>query len=273
MPFCEVNKASIYYEAIGEGIPMVMIHGFGIDHRLMKGCMEPIFDENSGVRRIYFDLPGMGKTKDYGEIQHADDMLETVLDFIQKMIPNHPFLLAGESYGGYLARGVIAKQPEHIGGLALLCPVIKPKKQERALPTKTILHRDDDLMNRLTEKEKQAFRSESVVLDEQNWNRFRDEIYKGLNIADEGFLGKIVQNYSLSFDVDEGIFDKPSVFILGKQDSTVGYKDAFQLLDHYPRASFAVLDRAGHYLQIEQAGLFNNLMGEWLDRAMNEWVF
>lgn len=36
---------------------------------------------------------------------------------------------------------------------------------------------------------------------------------------------------------------------------------------HYPRASFAVLDRAGHSLHLEQRGLFEALVGEWLDRV------
>lgn len=34
-----------------------------LDHRLMSGCMEPIFTKREGWRRIYIDLPGMGVTK------------------------------------------------------------------------------------------------------------------------------------------------------------------------------------------------------------------
>jgi hypothetical protein len=40
-----------------------------------------------------------------------------------------------------------------------------------------------------------------------------------------------------------------------------------RLLEHYPRATFAVLDRAGHGLPHEQVGLLTALMGEWLDRV------
>jgi hypothetical protein len=39
------------------------------------------------------------------------------------------------------------------------------------------------------------------------------------------------------------------------------------LLDNYPRASFAVLDRAGHALAVEQKPLFRALVNEWLDRV------
>ncbi len=41
--------------------------------------------------------------------------------------------------------------------------------------------------------------------------------------------------------------------------------------DHnYPRATFAVLDTAGHNLQIEQPQVFNALASEWLDRLQLE---
>lgn len=43
MPYCKVRQAEIYYEEISEGKPILMIHGCTPDHRLMSGCMEPIF--------------------------------------------------------------------------------------------------------------------------------------------------------------------------------------------------------------------------------------
>jgi pimeloyl-ACP methyl ester carboxylesterase len=55
--------------------------------------------------------------------------------------------------------------------------------------------------------------------------------------------------------------------VLGRQDDHVGYRDQWDLLEHYPRASFAVLDRAGHNLQQEQPVLFEALVEEWLDRV------
>ncbi|MFX1513286.1 MAG: alpha/beta fold hydrolase, partial [Promethearchaeota archaeon] len=61
--YCKTEYVDIYYEIIGERKPVVIIHGFHPDHGSMKGCMEPVFSKRSGWKRIYFDLPGMGKTK------------------------------------------------------------------------------------------------------------------------------------------------------------------------------------------------------------------
>ena len=62
-------------------------------------------------------------------------------------------------------------------------------------------------------------------------------------------------------------FNRPSLFIAGRQDSMAGYSDLWRIYDNYPRATLAVLDRAGHGLMAEQAHLFEALVHEWLDRV------
>jgi len=268
MPFCKVNNANIYYEDIGTGTPIIMLHGYSPDHRLMSGCMEPIFKERNGWRRIYIDLPGMGQTKDYEQISNSDEMLEAVLNLIEILIPNQPYLIAGESYGGYLTRGIIKKQKERVLGAAFICPMILPKKEDRILPEHTIVYSDTEFLTKLTKEEVENFSSNQVILDEYNWKRYSNEVFAGCKIADQEFLTKVQEGYGFSFSLDNVVFDKPSVFLLGKQDSVVGYKNAFEILDYFQRATFAVLDRAGHNLQIEQSNLFNSHINEWLDRVI-----
>jgi pimeloyl-ACP methyl ester carboxylesterase len=57
------------------------------------------------------------------------------------------------------------------------------------------------------------------------------------------------------------------VVIAGRQDHVTGYRDAWRILENYPRGTFTVLDRAGHNVHIEQNQLFQALVGEWLDRV------
>ncbi len=58
------------------------------------------------------------------------------------------------------------------------------------------------------------------------------------------------------------------MIVVGRQDNVVGYKDTLTLLDSYPRATFAVLDRAAHNPQIEQIQLVHALFSEWLERII-----
>ncbi|MBH0166744.1 alpha/beta hydrolase [Fictibacillus sp. 7GRE50] len=266
MSYCQVQKANIYYEEYGNGTPIVMIHGFSPDHRLMKSCMEPIFQEREGYRRIYIDLPGMGQTKDYDSIQNSDEMLEAVIQFIDTLLPDQSFLLAGQSYGGYIIRGIIAKMPERVIGAALICPMIIPNHSDRTLPEQMNIEVDNEFLATLTVEEREDFKGIHVKLDEYTWKRYREEVVVGLKNADPAFLEKISGAYGYTFKIDQEVFEKPCVFITGRQDHVTGYKDVYDILDKYPRATFSVLDVAGHNLQIEQSQLLDVHISGWLDR-------
>src|SRR5579859_3058233 len=128
---CMVQGVPVYYESCGSGLPIIMLHGYTPDHRVMKGCMEPFFVQRPGWQRIYLDLPGMGRTPGSEQIQSTDDMLEVVIDFIDAVIPGRPFLVAGTSYGGYLSRGVLQRKCDRVAGMALICPVILADRSRR----------------------------------------------------------------------------------------------------------------------------------------------
>ena len=267
---CKIKDISINYEIIGEGKPIIMIHGYYVDHRLMAGCMEPIFNAKEGYKRIYLDLPGMGKSESAEWIKSADDLLDIVISFIDKIIPNENFLLAGQSYGGYLSRGIMYKMADRIDGSLLICPVIIADYNKRNRPEHVILIKDNELLSKLPTEEAEHFNSQFVVQNEKNYERRKNELMPGVEAADYDFLRNLQLNgYSFSFDVDKvnKKINKPVLMLLGKQDSTAGYKDVWSILDNFPRATFAVLDRAGHSLQIEQEGLFNSLINEWLIRV------
>jgi pimeloyl-ACP methyl ester carboxylesterase len=269
---CLIRNVRICYEIYGEGTPILMIHGWGPDHRLMKGCMEPIFQTmDKAWKRIYFDLPGMGKTKGETWITGSDQMLDIVLDFINAVISNQHFIVAGESYGGYLARGIINKRPFVVDGLLLICPLAVPEKENGA--QFQVFEKDDTLLSSLTEEERKYFEEINVLQNKRVWVRFKEEILSGLKIADYSFLKNYLgQHVPFSFDVDalEKPYMKPTLMLTGRQDFVVGYRDLWQIIEMYPRASFVLLDRAGHNLPIEQDILFAETVKNWLNRVTAE---
>ena len=267
---CKLENVNIYYEIYGEGYPILMIHGRPVDHRIMKGCMEPIFKTRNNYKRIYFDLPGMGRTKSEKWIKSTDDFLKVTIDFVEKIIPNQNFIIVSESYGSYLARGLLNKKQNLIDGVLFLVPLIIPNMSERNLPNPNILKEDANLLSNLNPFESEIFKDVSTVLTQRVWERANEEGMSGIKIADTEFVNETcTSGYAFSIDVDKEIkeFNKPTLFLLGRQDSVVGYQDAWNIIENYPRATFAVLDLAGHILQIEQESLFNALVNEWLDRV------
>jgi len=266
---CKLENITIHYEMYGEGKPMLLLHGRPLDHRCISGCMEPIFRNRKGWLRIYPDLPGMGKTQGVDWITTEDQVLEVVLNFIDKVIPGQNFALAGLSYGGYLARGVIHHRPKAVDGLLLIVPSITYDRTKRSIPAKVTLLEDPALIEQLDPSEAEGFEYVAVIQNQRVWERHRDDILAGYQLCDEKFLAQFRDDSAFSFDVDKLAepFDKATLILAGRQDHFVGYRNQWDILENHPRATFVVLDRAGHMLYIEQEDLFNALVNEWLDRV------
>lgn len=256
----------------GDGLPVLALHGWTADHRLMLGCLEPVFAGRPGYRRIYPDLPGMGRSPAPLSIASADDVLAAVLDLVDAVLGDEPFLVVGESYGGYLGRAVTRARADQVRGLALICPVgAVVDRARRTLPPRQVLRHDPSAAEGLDDRTAAAFAEMAVVESADGAARFRDEIMAGIDVADPEAIARIEQRWELSVVPESGpAFTRPTVILTGRQDQQVGYADQFALLPHYPRATFAVLDIAGHNLQLDQPALFATLIGDWLDRVAHE---
>lgn len=138
---CLVNGVPLHYEDIGEGRPLLMLHGWPSDRRLMTYHMEPIFESRDGWRRLHPDLPGMGETPGSEDIVCNDDVLEIVLGLLVAVVPGERFAIAGTSYGGYLARAVIHRRLSQIDGALLWAPAVR-FDDVRQLPLHQVLVRD-----------------------------------------------------------------------------------------------------------------------------------
>jgi pimeloyl-ACP methyl ester carboxylesterase len=201
-------------------------------------------------------------------------MLEALLAFIDCLLPEQRFALGGMSAGAYLARGVLCHRASWIDGLLLTAPVIVAADARRTVPPPVTIARDPALLAQLGQEE-QASLEPAVVQGRRVLDALRRDYVPASEVANEELLMAIRQDalrYGFSFDVDAlpQPFPGPTLILTGRQDASVGYQDAWGILDNYPRATFVVLDRAGHLLAVDQQRLVHALIGEWLDRV-EEW--
>jgi pimeloyl-ACP methyl ester carboxylesterase len=265
---CQLGKFKMYYEETGAGKPLLILHGLPLDHRSVANDMEPVFANRSGWRRLYPDLPGMGKTRAAEWITNQDQVLDLLIEFLDTVIPGERLVVAGASYGGYLARGLVHRRGSQIDGLLLYVPLIEKDPAELNLPQPVVIHEDPEFLAALKPDE-QILREITVAQSMDLLDDFRQVIGPAFEISDQVFVERLEQNFNFSFDVDSlpAPFPAPTLILTGRHDNWVGYREAYRLLDNYPRASFAVLDRAGHSLASEQKTLFRALVNEWLDRV------
>jgi pimeloyl-ACP methyl ester carboxylesterase len=273
---CELKGLPIHYELFGEGRPIIMLHGWGVDHRHMLSTMEPLFEKRHGWKRIYLDLPGHGKTPGKDWITSQDGFLDVVLDFIDAVIPGQRFVVAGASAGAYLARGVVHHRMDSLDGLLLEVPLISAYVAMRHVPSPVTLVADPALVSTLSLDDAEGYFPFAVVQSQKVADFVHTNYTAAGEAGDQAFQAKIREhdeNYAFSFDVDAlpKPCPAPTLIVTGRQDSITGYRDAWEILENYPRATFAVLDRSGHFVETEQEDLFHALAGEWLDRV-NEYA-
>jgi pimeloyl-ACP methyl ester carboxylesterase len=265
---CDISGRALFYETYGTGRPIVILSGRPSDHRSMVRFMEPLFAPRAGWLRLYPDWPGTGRSP-AGDLPATHDaLLDMILAFIDQIIPGQRFVLAGLSYGGYLARGAVYHRAAAIDGLLLCAPLVKTPPAQAQLPPPTPLVRDPPLLAQLEPGEARII-EELVVVQSPAVVAAAREVLAEVGIADHPFMAQLEAASPLSFAVDAppAPFAGPTLIRTARQDNVCGYRDAWELLDHYPRATFAVLDRAGHWVDIEQAGLCHTLMREWLERV------
>ncbi len=273
----------------GGGRPLVIVHGWQLSGAIERADFEPAFEGVDGWKRIYPDLPGMGESTSaeaMGKIDNIHGLLEALEEFIDEVAGDQPVALAGMSTGAELVRGFVDRHPERTLGMMLRVPRLVTSYDDRSAAS------DDDppelRHKKWTDAERdqyldrdtggvlpmpEAYREE-VAAKRKSWLAEREKAE-----ANSEFLKQIHgdrANYELK-PRPFARYDKPVLVIVGRQDTRAGYVEALEtrrtemhgrpLLEQYPRATIAALDRAGHLFPVGYgADLFNALVRDWLHR-------
>jgi pimeloyl-ACP methyl ester carboxylesterase len=258
----------LHHRIIGTGTPVVLLHGVTLDHRHMMDVMEPCIRGTGQWQRIYVDMPGHGLSPARDDIQSQDDVLNAIRDFINTILPNDRFVVAGLSRGSYIARGLVHTMPDRIAGVALVVPGGNPSSDSSRLPDPQVIKADATILPELSDAEIWAHENMSVV---QRWDiveKRRQIIAPARAMFDAEQDARVMSAFDFSFAKEEEVtpVTVPSLIVVGRQDSISGYLDGIDLMHRFPRATLAVLDTAGHALAWERPEVFHALVRDWLDR-------
>ena len=171
-----------------------------------------------------------------------------------------------------------SKYIDRIDGLLLRVPLIEPDDKKRDLDAFTPLVPDEQLMSSLSIEDKALLGD--VPIQTPAYIKTLKAKYKKVYLPAEEAAEKRVldpiradpQRYRLSFalDQDKAKFFAPTLVVCGRHDESVGYRDSQRLLELYPRSTFVVLDRGTHALPVDEGGVFDALVRDWIFRV-EEW--
>ena len=264
--FCRIRGVEMHYEEVGSGRPLFVLHGWDFNGAMALASSEPLIGNPAGWRRIYPDLPGHGRTPIPTSVRNHDDVLDMLLEFIETIAPGERFAILGWSWGGYLALGVTHHRGSRLDGVALAIPSITWGRPHVA-PAHRIVRRDPEFADALRPGEQwmtEDVASQSLaLLMEVRKAGFAEAL------PQESAMFRLLDQTPFSFDPRQlpEPLHSPALIVTGRQDHIVGFEEQWAMLDRFPRATFAVLDSAGHFLIYEQSALASALLQEWLERV------
>ncbi len=122
-----IDGIGIAYIRRGKGVPLVLIHGYPLDHSIWDQVAPLLADD---FDLIIPDLRGFGESDlieaDQSIIDYASDLAGLLTHFrIRKAV------LAGHSMGGYVALAFAREFPERVSGLAMISSQVAADSPER----------------------------------------------------------------------------------------------------------------------------------------------
>jgi proline iminopeptidase len=114
-----VDDARLYYRDIGEGTPVVILHGGpDFDHWYLLPEMDRLSDS---FHLIYYDQRGRGRSAEGFETEDVDIHSEMEdLESLRRWFQLDTFAVLGHSWGGVLAMEYATRHPDRVSHLILM---------------------------------------------------------------------------------------------------------------------------------------------------------
>jgi pimeloyl-ACP methyl ester carboxylesterase len=111
-----VNGVQIAYERRGSGAPLVLLHGYPLDHTIWNEIV-PLLEGDFDL--ILPDLRGFGQSETIEPQYTMADMAADLAALLDELGIENTYI-AGHSMGGYVALAFVRNYPERVLGLGLV---------------------------------------------------------------------------------------------------------------------------------------------------------
>lgn len=258
-----VNAAGIktHYLTSGEGDPIILLHGGGAGVSAVHNwqhSMGPMAD--AGFSVFAPEVVGFGLTDKptngngiLAKIDNVKQMIDALcLDKVN---------LVGNSMGGRISLGIAMDWPDRINKIVLMgsggMPLLKPSPE---LATLFSYKPSKENMRKMVE----GFCYDgSVITDEMIDMRLQMSNLPGAQAAYEAFMKGIAdpqERQQMDVSAELHKVKTECLLIWGKQDKVIPLSMGEEMVKMLPNARLEVIDKCGHWVQIEHASKFASMV-------------
>ncbi|MEU3163090.1 alpha/beta fold hydrolase [Streptosporangium sp. NPDC006930] len=264
----DANGIQTHYLDVGEGDPVLLLHGSGPGVTAWSNWRSTIPSLSTTFRTIAPEYVGFGQTaRPEGLVYGVETWTRHVLDFLDALLLDR-VRIVGNSMGGAIALRIARYHPDRVSQMVLMgSGGLEPKQMSpglrqlrdyeptpenmRSLIADTFLYDSSLLTEQLVHERYESSRRPGV-----------HETYRKM-FHDAGHQGN---EHWLPRDEIASV-TTPTLVVHGREDRVIPWdvgQDLFHLL---PNATLHMFSQCGHWAQIEHAGEFNTVVGEFFRSA------
>ncbi len=262
MATCRIRNTDWHYSQQGQGIPLVLIHGFPLDQRIWKHQLTGLSD---CCRVIAVDLKGFGKSA-CTEVFTMESMADELHQLLQQ-IGALPCVIGGLSMGGYIALAFAEKFAGDLKGFIL----VDSKTEADPQAAKENRQKLADL----------AMQGGAGPVAAQMMPKMlaastlgeKPDVVKTLQEIMESAAPLTIANacYAMRDRPDRtallSTFTFPSLIVLGESDALIPVSMGEAMKQRMPKGELAVITKAGHMPPLEQPEVFNDVVRQFISRC------
>ncbi|AOE84012.1 alpha/beta fold hydrolase [Pseudomonas sp. TCU-HL1] len=259
----ERTPAGTSYLATGQGHPVVLIHGVGLNKEMWGGQIVGLAPQ---FQVIAYDMLGHGASPRPEAGTGLQGYAEQLRELLEHLKLERATVI-GFSMGGLVARAFALHYPQHIEGLVILNSVFNRSAEQRA---------------GVIERTRQAAEHGPDANAEAALSRWFSREYQAANPAQIAAIRQTLasndpQGYLTTYELfatqdmyrvdDLGSITVPTLVATGELDPGSTPEMARQLAERIPGAQVAVLEEQRHMMPVESPRLVNQVLLDFLQHA------
>lgn len=237
----KVNSIDLAYTRQGHGTPLVLLHGFPLDHSIWDN-VTPLLENTFDL--IIPDLRGFGESTTVDTSYTMDDLTSDIAGLLDHLGIKKT-AIAGHSMGGYVALAFARLYPEKVSGLGLIATQAladTPDRKEGRYKSAADVEKTgiNSVVDAMTTKFTSNERLQEIA--RKTMERQQPTAYIGALKA----MAERTDSTSLL-----GTMDYPVVIIHGDADALIPIDRAYEMKNPISHAHFVELKGIGHLPMME----------------------
>jgi pimeloyl-ACP methyl ester carboxylesterase len=264
--FVETNGTKLLYEVLGEGYPLVLLHGGYMDRRMWDDQFEAFAQHYQVIR---YDIRGFGKSE-MPQIPYSN--VEDLAALLDHLKIKQAYLL-GLSLGGGIAIDFTLEHPEKVAALVLVGssvhgfkPIFTPEQLEVGQKMQVVFEK--------AIKEKDAAQMVEAVMQHPTlvptaqYPSARQRVRENLSEYSWVFVLDPAPMQNLTPSAVERLTEIkiPTLIVVGDEDNTMLHQIADKLEQDLPHTTRVGIAETHHMPNIEKPAEFNQIVLDFLKK-------